>query len=46
MCDVDNYCDNEPKAPHTCPYREDVYGDYTTKCTCCDECRKQCAYDI
>lgn len=25
-------------APHTCPYAEDIKGDYDTLCTCCEDC--------
>lgn len=31
---------------HTCPYREDINGDVTTKCECCETCRSECAMDI
>jgi len=39
-------CENEGKPLHTCPYREEIKGDETTLCNCCDECRRQCAQDI
>lgn len=32
--------------PHTCPFAEEINGDDTTLCTCCDYCTTQCAYDI
>lgn len=32
--------------PHTCPYSEEINGDSTTLCNCCDECSYQCAMDI
>ena len=31
---------------HTCPYREDINGDYETLCSCCSECTHQCLMDI
>jgi hypothetical protein len=34
------------KAPHTCPYREDINDDHETECNCCDHCEQECAYDI
>ena len=36
----------EACAPHTCPYAEEIAGDYETLCTCCDECETQCCQDI
>jgi hypothetical protein len=31
---------------HTCPYREELYGDYETLCACDREATHQCAMDI
>jgi len=31
---------------HTCPYREDIHGDYITLCDCDEESTYQCAQDI
>jgi hypothetical protein len=31
---------------HTCPYKEDVHGDYETLCDCDEESTYQCAQDI
>lgn len=31
---------------HTCPYAEEINGDYLAVCTCCVECTKRCADDI
>lgn len=31
---------------HTCPYREDIHGDYETLCDCDEESTHQCAQDI
>lgn len=31
---------------HTCPYREDIHGDYETLCDCDEESTYQCAQDI
>lgn len=31
---------------HTCPYSEDINGNYETLCNCCSECSNQCAMDI
>ena len=39
-------CEHEVLEPHTCPFREDVNGDYTTLCTCCEKCQHECAMDI
>ena len=27
---------------HTCPYKEDICGDYETICNCCDYCKIAC----
>lgn len=40
-------CGNNYKVGlHSCPFKEDMYGDYNTLCTCCNECRHNCAMDI
>ena len=31
---------------HTCPYREEINGDYETLCDCDEEQQHQCAMDI
>jgi hypothetical protein len=33
-------------AKHTCPYREDVLGDYKTLCDCDHDATHQCKMDI
>lgn len=39
-------CGNETAEEHTCPFAEDIFGDNTTLCTCCFECRHECLMDI
>lgn len=29
-----------------CPFDADINNDSTPRCTCCDECRQECANDI
>jgi hypothetical protein len=31
---------------HTCPYKEDIFGDSESMCSCCEYCRNNCALDI
>jgi len=31
---------------HTCPYNEDIHGDYVTTCNCCEGCQRECAMEI
>jgi hypothetical protein len=31
---------------HTCPYAEEIHGDYETLCNCDEEATRQCAQDI
>jgi hypothetical protein len=31
---------------HTCPYAEEIHGDYETLCDCDEERTRQCAADI
>ena len=31
---------------HTCPFKEDVMGDYETKCNCCYFCEQNCCDEI
>ena len=43
MCE----CGKNPATePHTCPYAEEINGDYETLCTCCEECQQNCIQDI
>lgn len=37
---------DEPINDHTCPYSEEINGDYETECRCCSECTYQCCMDI
>ena len=30
----------------TCPYKEDIGGDYETLCVCCYDCRSECVMEI
>jgi hypothetical protein len=38
---------NAAEPPHGCPYQEEI-NDSTDEsyCTCCDDCRRECLYDI
>jgi len=41
------HCKQQPaESPHICPYQEDINGDSTTLCTCCDKCQQNCIADI
>lgn len=31
---------------HPCPYRIEMGDDAETLCTCCSECRDECAMDV
>jgi hypothetical protein len=31
---------------HTCPYKEEISGDYDTLCDCDEEATRQCAMDV
>lgn len=37
---------NPAQEEHPCPYREELCGEGGEYCSCCDECRYQCAMDI
>lgn len=39
-------CDHKDTEPHTCPYKEDINGDFETLCTCCPCQQHECAMDI
>ena len=41
-------CGHNAKTPylHSCPFAEDMHGDYTKQCRCCSDCAYQCAMDI
>ena len=51
-CDPDNgrnypkICRNEPSTYHGCPYKEDIDDDHEHRCTCCEDCQDECAWDI
>jgi hypothetical protein len=36
----------EPNGLHTCPYAEEIHGDYETLCDCDEERTRQCAMDV
>jgi hypothetical protein len=36
----------EPNVLHTCPYAEEIHGDYETLCDCDAERQYQCAMDV
>jgi hypothetical protein len=36
----------EAQVPHACPFKEEIRGDETTLCECCENCTNQCARDI
>ena len=43
-------CENCGKQPaeelHTCPYKEDIDGDYISLCNCCEDCQYLCSCEI
>ena len=39
-------CEKDEIEEHTCPFAEEIHGDYESLCTCCAECEHQCAMDI
>ncbi|KKL16607.1 hypothetical protein LCGC14_2493840 [marine sediment metagenome] len=39
-------CSNEAEPEHTCPFAEEVNGDYERMCECCAECTEACAESI
>lgn len=44
--ELENLCSmcgkHEAEPLHTCPYQEDIHGDYITECDCCQECIYEC----
>lgn len=40
------HCECPSDDEHTCPFAEEINGDYESLCTCCDDCTDQCAQDI
>ena len=43
-CENCNY--THAQVSHTCPYKEDICGDYETFCNCCNDCKIACGEDI
>lgn len=39
-------CGEESGGSHSCPYDEEFNSGYSDSCNCCDNCRRQCLYDI
>ena len=39
------FCDNTAEEPHVCPFKQDIEGN-SARCTCCKECKRECAADI
>lgn len=41
-------CEKNPAAaPHACPYAQEIGDSMDDEyCTCCDDCRHECAMDI
>lgn len=40
----DSYFENDD--PHTCPYKEDIHGDFESMCNCTSEEMQECFNDI
>lgn len=43
-----NTCEKEDGAAdqHSCPYQEDVQGNDSDYCNCCEDCERECAMAI
>lgn len=42
----DHYgCDKPAKAPHACPFKQEINDDETL-CTCCADCEHECMMEI
>lgn len=38
---------NPAEAPHGCPFQEEIHNSTDQECcTCCDDCRQECLWDI
>ena len=54
LIEMDEYFQNQEQEaeesyyhePHTCPYREEIGGDYETLCTCSPEETSNCIQEI
>lgn len=53
LCSFDNdyddnkcSCGSEGSDPHTCPFAEEINGNYERLCNCCNSCTYECAQDI
>ena len=47
MFEKENCCTcDEGWNEHPCPYRQDIFDDSETLCTCCPTCQQNCADDI
>lgn len=45
-CGARTGCQNQRTEPHSCPYSEEINDNYEDLCTCCDDCRQECVWDI
>ena len=39
-------CGSDGLEEHSCPFSEEIHGDYDSVCNCCSYCTHQCAMDI
>lgn len=47
ICNARGGCLNPAKSPHSCPYASEINdNDAPDYCTCCDDCRHECAMDV
>lgn len=46
LCGARKNCKNAKTKPHTCPYQEEICDNKEFECTCCDDCRQECVWDI
>lgn len=40
------FCGEPAAILHTCPYKEEIDGDYDSTCYCCKYCERSCADDV
>jgi hypothetical protein len=46
LCCGSTGCTNPADEEHECPYQSEINDNHSFTCTCCADCRHECAMDI
>jgi hypothetical protein len=46
QCSSSMNCGQKGRPEHTCPFAEEISGDFETMCNCCSSCEYECSMDV